>query len=131
MLVPAERARLVSRAPELDPRTARVTVLVEVGLSAATLPIGSGVEAEILLGGEHRGIVVPVSALIDDSGATVVYLQVEGEAFARQPVEVVARQGDRARVLGLSEGARLVTEGGAAIRRASLLATGAPEGHVH
>lgn len=131
VLVPAERARLVSRAPELDPRTARVTVLVEVGLSAATLPIGSGVEAKILLGGEHRGIVVPVSALIDDSGATVVYLQVEGEAFARQPVEVVARQGDRARVLGLSEGARLVTEGGAAIRRASLLATGAPEGHVH
>lgn len=131
VLVPAERARLVSRAPELDPRTARVVVLVEVGLSAATFPIGTGVEAEILLPGEHRGIVVPVSALIDDSGATIVYLQLDGEAFARQPVEVFARQGDRAMVVGLREGDRLVTQGGAAIRRASLLATGPPEGHVH
>ncbi len=131
VLVPAERTRLISRAPELDPQTARVAVLIEIGLSVAAFPIGARVEAEILLGGERRGIVIPVSSLIDDGGATVVYLQLEGEAFARQAVEVVTRQGDRAMVVGLREGGRLVTEGGAAIRRASLLATGPPEGHVH
>ena len=44
---------------------------------------------------------------------------------------VVGRQGDAAAVSGLAAGERLVTRGAAEIRRASLLSTGAPEGHVH
>ena len=72
-----------------------------------------------------------ISALIDDGGVEVVYLQLSGEEFARQPVEVVARQGKRAIVEGLEAGQRLVTRGGEAIRRSSLLATGEVQGHVH
>lgn len=121
----------MSRAPELDPRTASVNVLLEVDRSASELPLGSTVEAELLLAGERRGIVVPLSAVLDDSGTTVAYVQLEGESFARREVRVLARLGNDALVDGLRPGERLVTRGAGAVRRASLLSAGAPEGHVH
>jgi len=126
-----EGMRLVSRAPEVDPRTASINLIVEVDMSASELAIGSSVEAELLLPVERRGIVVPASALVDDSGVFVAYVQNDGESFTRREVRVVARQGERALVEGLRPGERLVTAGGAAIRRSALLSSGAPEGHVH
>jgi hypothetical protein len=89
------------------------------------------VDAQLLLAEEEEGIVVPAGALVDDGGVPVVYLQLSGERFARQPVEVVERQGGQVRVGGLLPGQRLVTRGGDAIRRSSLLTSGASHGHVH
>ncbi len=123
--------RFVALAPEVDPRTSTIAATVEVDKSAAELPIGSAVEADIVLAGERRGIVVPQSALIDDAGVAVAYVQDSGESFSRREVRVLARQGARVVVSGLNSGERLVTRGGAAIRRSSLLSSGAPEGHVH
>jgi len=123
-------ARLVSVAPEVDPAHGKVAALVEVP-AADALVLGTLAEARILLAGEIDGIVVPTSALVDDGGVTVVYLQLSGESFARQPVRVVERQGERALVEGLVAGQRLVTGGGEAIRRSSLMAGGEAHGHVH
>jgi hypothetical protein len=61
----------------------------------------------------------------------VVYLQLSGERFVRQEVEVVARQGAVALVEGLVAGQRLVTRGGDAIRRAALMSSGEAHGHMH
>jgi multidrug efflux pump subunit AcrA (membrane-fusion protein) len=127
----ARGVRLVSRSPEVDPRTASVDVILEVDRSASELPLGSAVEAEILLPGEKRGIVVPLSAILDDSGTSVAYVQLEGESFARREVRVLGRLGNDALVDGLRPGERLVTQGAGAVRRSSLLSAGAPEGHVH
>ena len=41
------------------------------------------------------------------------------------------RQGDEALVDGLAPGIRVVSRGGGAVRRALLLGSGTPEGHVH
>jgi len=122
--------RLVSVAPELDPAHGKVAALVEVP-AAEGLVLGTLADARILLAGAVEGIVVPTSALVDDGGVTVVYLQLSGERFARQPVRVVERQGERALVEGLIAGQRLVTVGGEAIRRSSLMAGGEAHGHVH
>jgi RND family efflux transporter MFP subunit len=127
----ADDVRLVARAPELDPRTATRTVLLELRRDAEELPIGTSAQAEIVLDGERGGIVIPDSALVDDGGLTVVYVQLGGESFARREVRVLAREGQRVLVDGLREGERLVSRGGAAIRRATLLGAGAIEGHVH
>jgi len=129
--VGAKELKLVSHSPEVDPRTASVSVILEVNRSAAELPLGSAVEAELRLAGETRGIVVPLSALIDDSGTTVAYVQLEGESFGRREVRVLRRLGAEALVEGLRPGERLVTLGAGAVRRSSLLSAGAPEGHVH
>lgn len=129
--VPGGSVRLVSRAPEVDPRTASVTAIFEVDHGAAELPFGTAAEAEIALPGEQRGVVVPATALVDDGGVTVAYVQLEGESFARREVRLRSRQGDAVAIEGVRPGERLVTQGGQAIRRASLLSAGAPEGHVH
>ncbi len=131
MRIGSEDLRLISRSPEVDPRTASISLIVEADRSASDLAIGSAVEADLLLSGEIRGIVVPASSLIDDSGVAVTYVQIEGESFARREIRILARQGDQALVEGLGQGERLVTLGGGAIRRSSLLSSGAPEGHVH
>lgn len=129
--IDARSVRLVTTAPEVDPRTATIAATLELDRDASELPIGSAVEALILLASERRGIVVPDSALIDDAGVAVAYLQDAGESFSRREVRVLARQGTLALVDGLRAGERVVTRGGAAIRRSSLLASGVPEGHVH
>lgn len=131
MKVGTEDVRVISRSPEVDPRTASISLILEVDRTVSDLPIGTGIEAELLLAGERSGVVIPASALIDDSGVIVAYVQIQGESFARREVRVLVRQGEQALVEGLGPGERLVTVGGGAIRRSSLLSSGAPEGHVH
>ncbi len=123
---------LVSVSPELSPRTGTVTVLLEApGIAGTGFALGSTVAAQVLMAGEDAGIVVPASAVVDDGGVPVVFLQLAGEDFQRQTVTVLGRQGDRVLVGGLAPGQRLVTRGGDAIRRSSLMASGDAHGHVH
>ena len=127
-----EGLSLVSVSPELSPRTGTVTVLLEApGLAGTGFALGSTVAAQVLMAGEDSGIVVPASALVDDGGVPVVFLQLAGEDFQRQTVTVLSRQGDQVLVDGLAPGQRLVTRGGDAIRRSSLMASGEAHGHVH
>ena len=127
-----EGLSLVSVSPELSPRTGTVTVLLEApGLAGSGFALGSTVAAQVLMAGEESGIVVPASALVDDGGVPVVFLQLSGEDFQRQTVTVLGRQGDRVLIGGLAPGQRLVTRGGDAIRRSSLMASGEAHGHVH
>ena len=121
---------LVSVAPELSPRTGTVAVFIEAPGSSG-LALGSTVAAQLLLAEEQTGIVVPATALVDDGGVSVVYLQLSGESFVRQEVTVLAREGDRVMLDRLVPGQRLVTRGGDAIRRSSLMSDGDVQGHVH
>lgn len=123
--------RFISRAPEIDRQTGAQNVILEAADAGPSLPVGSVTEVEIVMPGGEPGIVIPSSSLVDDGGTSVVYVQLSGEAFARREVRVIGRSGDEVTVEGLRAGERLVVRGGAAIRRASLLSTGAPEGHVH
>jgi membrane fusion protein, heavy metal efflux system len=131
VVLEADQVRLVSRSAEIDASTGTRAVLLEVQVQAEVFPIGSVVEAEARVSGDRPGIVIPASALVDDGGTTVVYIQLSGEGFERREVRVTGRSGTDVAVEGLRPGERLVTKGGAAIRRATLLSTGAPEGHVH
>ena len=127
----AEEVRLVSRAPEIDDETGTVGVILEVPGRRAELPLGSVAEAEVVLPSVRSGLVIPSSALVDDGGVDVVYVQLDGETFVRREVTTVARQGERLLVEGLAEGERLVVRGGAAIRRATLMTGSEDHGHVH
>ena len=126
----ASEVRLVAVAPEVDADTGTVDVLVETAARPG-LVLGTVVDVELLAAETVEGVVVPASALVDDGGVAVVYLQLSGERFARQAVRVVERQGDRALVEGLVPGQRLVTRGGSAVRRSSLMGSGDSHGHVH
>jgi RND family efflux transporter MFP subunit len=125
-----DNLRLVSVSPEIDRATGAVTVIFEIA-EPVPYPLGSLVTAEIFLPETQSGVVVPASAIVDDAGAPVVYVQLEGESFERRTVLVVARQGAVAALEGIRPGERVVVRGGTAIRRASLLSSGEVEGHVH
>jgi RND family efflux transporter MFP subunit len=127
----SDRARLVSVAPAVNPRTGTIQALFELDSSVDELRLGVVVDAQILLDEEMRGVVVPATALVDDSGITIVYVQLDGEGFGRTEVDIVARHSGRALIEGLPPNARVVTDGGSAIRRATLVATDAGEGHIH
>ena len=127
-----DRVALVAVAPEVSERTGRVASLIRVDTGVSRLRLGSAIEAEVLLAGGEEGIVVPASAIVDDAGVPTVFVQREGESFERREVVLGGREGDRYLVEGLSAGERVVTEGGPAIRRASLVSSGgAGHGHVH
>ncbi|MCH9648142.1 MAG: efflux RND transporter periplasmic adaptor subunit [Deltaproteobacteria bacterium] len=125
-----EGLSLVSISPELSPKTGTVAVLLEAAQSK-DFTLGSTVPAQVLSAEKQTGIVVPTSALVDDGGVSVVYLQLSGESFVRQRVTVLARRGDRVLLDHLVPGQRLVTRGGDAIRRSSLMSSGSAHGHVH
>jgi RND family efflux transporter MFP subunit len=127
----ADQVRLVSVAPGVNAESGTVLALLEVATSVDELRLGLTTNVEVLRDSEITGVVVPASAVVDDGGVSVVYLQIDGESFARTEVNIVARQGDRVMVEGLALGARLATVGGDAIRRATLVATDAGEGHIH
>ena len=123
--------RMVAVAPEVDPGSGTVEALIEIDRTVDQLKPGLIATAQILLPAMVEGTVLPDSAVIDDAGVTVVYVQLDGESFARREVVARHRLGDRLLVEGLLEDERVVTVGGAAIRRASLMASGETQGHVH
>jgi RND family efflux transporter MFP subunit len=127
----SEEVRLVAVAPEVDSGTGTVEVLIEVSRSVDELRPGLVVTAEILLPGQIEGTVLPDPAVVDDAGVLVAYVQLDGESFARREIVVLHRQGDSLLVEGLLPGERVVTRGGAAIRRTSMMASGEAQGHVH
>jgi multidrug efflux pump subunit AcrA (membrane-fusion protein) len=127
----ADEVRRIALAPEVDTRTGTVEALLEIARSVDQLRPGTRATAEILLSGEVEGIVLPDSAVVDDAGESVVYIQLDGESFFRREVQVRRRQGENLLVDGVLPGERVVTLGGAAIRRASLMASGQAQGHVH
>jgi cobalt-zinc-cadmium efflux system membrane fusion protein len=129
--VSEDELRLVSVAPEVDPLTGTVEALIEISKSVDELRPGSVATALILLPDLIGGVVLPDSAVVDDAGEAVVYVQFDGESFLRREVEVRRRQGNELLVEGVLPGERVVTRGGAAIRRASLMASGEAQGHVH
>jgi membrane fusion protein, heavy metal efflux system len=62
----------------------------------------------------------------------VVYVQTEGESFEKRNPRLGASDGVFTRVLsGIEAGERVVTEGAAFIRLASLATTEMGHGHVH
>jgi RND family efflux transporter MFP subunit len=125
-----EGVRWVARSPELSAETGLVSVFVEMP-PASGVVLGGAFETQLLSHRERRGVVVPASAVVDDGGVPVVYLQLSGESFVRQEVRVVETQGDMRLVEGLIPGQRLVTRGGSSVRRSSLMGSGQVHGHVH
>ena len=75
---------------------------------------------------------VPESAIIDDAGRPVVFVQKGGETFLRRPVKLGVRNGGIVQVLeGVSPGDRVVTKGAYLIRLSTMSSAVPAHGHVH
>jgi len=122
--------RLVQAGGFVDPRTRTMDVIFAG--SVIGLRPGQRVQGRLRTGLVDNQLAIPISAVINEGGQNVVYVQVEGEAFERRPVQLGLRSGDWVAVEGdLKAGERVVTEGAAAVRAAAATPGAFGHGHAH
>lgn len=122
--------RLVQSGGFVDPRTRTMDVIFAG--SVLGLRPGQRVQGRLRTGLVENRLAIPISAVINEGGQDVVYVQVQGEAFERRPVQVGLRSGDWVAVDGdIKAGERVVTEGAAAVRAAAATPGAFGHGHAH
>jgi len=124
--------RLVAVGKVLDPRARTLPILFALDNRVTAFPVGQSVFLHLLFGPTSPRPAIPASAVVDDAGRPVVYVQREGETFERRPVTLGGRAGGLVHVLeGLKPGDRVVTNGAHLVRLASLSTQAPAHGHVH
>ena len=125
-------ARLVAFGQALDPVTRTVPLILEFQSPGAGVRIGTAVQVEIWIGDGGRKLAVPASALVEEGGQSVVFVQRSGETFERRIVSTGVRDGASIEVrAGIKPGERVVTRGAYLVRLAAASPKAAGEGHVH
>jgi RND family efflux transporter MFP subunit len=124
--------RLVTVGQLVDPDTRTVPVTYEVDNRDHQLAVNETVFLRLLLNSAGKTPVVPESAVIDDAGRPVVFVQKAGETFQRRPVKLGVRNSGMVQVLeGIVVGDRVVTKGAYLIRLSTMSSAVPAHGHVH
>lgn len=125
-------AKLISIARVVDPQSRTVPVLYQVDNTDRQLAVGQATSVRLFTSASTRAPAVRESAIVDDAGRPVVFVQLAGEAFARRPVTLGNRQGEYVQVTsGIKAGERVVTKGAYLIRLAAMSNQIPAHGHVH
>ncbi|HUF23756.1 MAG TPA: efflux RND transporter periplasmic adaptor subunit [Vicinamibacterales bacterium] len=129
---PVRTTRLVSLGRVVDPATRSVSIVFALDRMPAALAVGQSVSLR-LIGRGAPGIAVPATAVVDDAGQPIVFVQAGGESFERRPVRVGGpREGGYVQILsGLDAGDRIVIRGAHLVRLAALSPQTPGHGHVH
>ena len=97
-----------------------------------SIKVGASARAQVRTGERVPGVVIPASALLDEDGRPIVYVQTEGEAFEKRELALGGQEGERVLVRsGLAEGERVVTGAPYQVRLASLSTSAPAHGHEH
>ena len=124
--------RTVSLGSVVDSLSRTVSVIYEIANADGTIRVGAN--ARVLVGTGRRvdGVVVPTSAILDENGRPIAYVQPEGETFEKRELTVGATEGDFTLVLsGIEDGERVVTGAPYQVRLASLSSAVPAHGHEH
>jgi cobalt-zinc-cadmium efflux system membrane fusion protein len=124
--------RTVSVGSVVDSLSRTVPVLYEVTNPDRTIRIGAMAQVAVRTGRADEGVVIPSTAILDEDGRPVAYVQISGERFEKRELEIGAVDGQRTLVLsGIALGDRVVTGAAYQIRLASLSTSVPAEGHAH
>ncbi len=123
---------LVARGSHIDPSTQTLRLLFAVDNPDERLPIGAFARIDIANAEPRSAIAIPESALVDDGGISVVFVQVEGEAFERRIVRVGARDRGHVELLaGVTAGEHVVIRGAWSVKLAASSGSVPAHGHAH
>jgi membrane fusion protein, heavy metal efflux system len=130
---PLPATRLVSIGRVVDPQTRSVPITFELAGPPPGVAVGQAVTLRLITPPEGREVTVPASAIVDDGGQQIVFVQSGGESFERRPVRAGGeREGGYVRIVsGLEPGERIVTRGAHLVRLAALSPQTPGHGHVH
>lgn len=127
--LPAEA--LVSVGVELEIDTRTLPVRFEIPNDDGRLYAGMSARAHLITGESPSVPAVPATAVVDDSGIDVVYVQTGGETFERRPVTLGVRDGSLVHAEGVVAGEWVANQGAYAIKLASSSTESVGHGHVH
>ncbi len=129
---PRPLSRLVSVGRVVDPQSRTFPVIYQVDNRDRSIAIHQALHVRLLTKASGVAPAVPESALVDDGGRPVIFIQESGEAFLRRPVKLGIREGGYVQVLeGVFPGERVVTRGAHLIRLAAMSNQVPAHGHVH
>jgi len=125
-----KNGKLVAVGGVVDATTRTVPAIFEFSNPGGNLRLGMSARAQLYAGDGQPAVLIPASAVQDESGTQAVYVQTGGESFERRIVRTGARDGARIAILdGIEAGQRVVSQG-AYLIRLSTSKTG-PSGHGH
>jgi cobalt-zinc-cadmium efflux system membrane fusion protein len=115
----------------LDPDTRTITVRTEVDNVGSKLKPGMFADLLIEVSENGMALVVPTSAVLDDSGKYLVFVKRHGNSFEPRHVILGARENGLVEVVeGLAEGEEVVTMGNFQLK-SKLYEAELEAGHVH
>jgi membrane fusion protein, heavy metal efflux system len=124
--------RVVSIGSVIDPVSRTLPVIYEVSNPDGSVKVGSNAQASIRTGARVEGVMIPTSALLDEDGRPIAYVQPSGERFEKRELTVAGIDGGRAVVTsGIKAGERVVVGAPYQVRLASLSTSVPAHGHVH
>lgn len=124
--------RLVTVGHVIDPKSRTVPVVFEVANPRASLRIGQFAKVSIQIGAPVRAPAIPESAIVDEAGRAVAFVQVGGESFERRPLSLgISDRGWIEVAEGLRPGEHVVTQGAYEIKLASASGVIPAHGHAH
>jgi RND family efflux transporter MFP subunit len=124
--------RVVTLGRAIDPETRTVPLLFELDNADGRLRAGQFARVVVAAGAPVRALAIPETALVEDAGKEVAYVQVEGEAFERRPLTIGIRANGWIEVKeGLARGERVVSRGAYELKLASAAGSIPAHGHVH
>lgn len=124
--------RVVSVGSVIDSMSRTVPVLLSVPNADGSLKVGANARVMVRTGRRESGVTIPASALLDEDGRAIVYVQPEGESFEKRELVLGGREGNRVLVRsGLAVGERLVTGAAYQVRLASLSTSVPAVAHEH
>jgi cobalt-zinc-cadmium efflux system membrane fusion protein len=122
----------VSVGSIIDSATRTVPVIYETANPDGALKIGANVRVAVRTGRTVSGVVIPASAVLDEDGRPIAYVQTEGEAFEKRDLEVGGADSAHSLVhAGIRPGERVVTGAAYQVRLASLSTSVPAHGHEH
>lgn len=127
-----EARAMVSTGSIIDPQSRTLPVIYQVPNRSGAVKVGAMARVRVRTGATPAGVVIPASAIIEEDGRPVVYVQVGGETFEKRLLRLGAQDGGRVLVLeGLQVGERVVTGAAYQVRLASLSTSAPAHGHEH
>jgi len=123
---------LIYLAPELDDRTRTAPIVYAVDNADGRLRVGQSLGLLLRTDRLENVLTVPDSALVDEQGRPVVFVQTGGETFTRRPV-VLGEDDGREHVVrsGLVAGERVVVSAAWVVKLAAADDAVPAHGHTH
>ncbi len=118
--------------PVIDPTARTAEIRFTLDNRGPRLAIGQAARLRLFVGDEESGAAIPESAVVDDGGRPVVFVQTGGESFERRPVRLGSAADGYVQVLeGVEPGERVVHHGAYLVRLAAMSTQIPAHGHVH